>query len=300
MSTWWALCWREWLEHRGGYGWTPLAVLVLIISAALLAIFLGPWNGAEAEKQGVSLRDLIEHAAAQPEATAVSLRLALREIAQPFVLLYFGVTSFVLLGALFDDRKDRTILFWKSLPVSDVQAVLSKLVTAVWFAPLVTIAAIIAAQLFFLIVVSFFVSGSEQISVATLWFEADLPRGIAEWLLGFLTQGLWMLPVWSWLLLVSAVAPKLPILWATLTPLIPIVLEGALNRSTHLLGYISHHLSLIALPSYRELEDEPTVQEVGLEQMLLLWRSEEFWLGIVVAALILAATIYFRRRNNEL
>ena len=158
MSTWWALCWREWLEHRGGFGWAPLAVLALMISAALLAIFLGPWNSADADAQGTSLRAMIEQAAAQPDATAVSLRSTLRVIAQPFVLLYLGVTAFVLLGALFDDRQDRTILFWKSLPVSDAQAVLSKLVTALCLAPLVTIAVIIAAQVFFLIVVSLFVS----------------------------------------------------------------------------------------------------------------------------------------------
>ena len=109
-----------------------------------------------------------------------------------------------------------------------------------------------------------------------------------------------MLPVWSWLLLVSAVAPKLPVLWATLTPLVPMVLEVVLNRSTHLLGYITHHASLVALPSYRELEDGPIIQEVGLAHILALWRGGDLWFGTLVGMFILAATVYFRRRNNEL
>ncbi|MFK7913822.1 MAG: hypothetical protein AB8B93_07895 [Pseudomonadales bacterium] len=297
MSVWWALCRREWLEHRGGYGWAPLVVLALMLCAALTAISFGAWSGSEEQ---ADFSEMLEHAAAHPQATDLGLRLALRELAQPFVWVYFGVAFFVMLGTLFDERKDRTVLFWKSLPPSDAQSVLSKLITTIWIAPLATIAVIFAAKLLFLILLSFYIAGSDTLSVSGFWAAANLPLALAEWLFGFFTQSLWSLPIWCWLLLVSAVAPRLPVLWALLTPLVPIVMEWALFKSTVLLSGINAHLTFIALPSYRELDSGAAIQTVGFSDMLSIWTRGGFWVGIGIALIMLAAAIYFRRRNNEL
>lgn len=296
MSAFWALCRREWLEHRGGFGWAPLAVLGLMICVAITATSIAAWNGSAEQ---ISLGEMIERAAEDPKATDLGLRLAMREMAQPFVWLYFGVAFFVMLGTLFDERKDRTVLFWKSLPVSDTQSVLSKLITTIWLAPLVTIAVIFIAYLLFLFWLSFQIAGT-SLSVLAFWSAANLPLALAEWLFGFFTQSLWSLPIWCWLLIVSAAAPRLPILWALLLPLVPIVMEWALFRSAWLLTAISEHRKFIALPSYRELDSGAAIQTVGFSEMLAIWGRSSFWLGIIAGLIMLALAIYLRRRNNEL
>lgn len=297
MTRWWALCKREWLEHRGGFAWAPLTVLVLMFGAALLAISIGSWSSSESD---ASFVDLIERAAAHPEASALGLQMMLRRIAGPFVWLYFGVGLFVMLGSLYDERRDRTILFWKSLPVSDTETVLSKLANVIVLAPLATVGVITLAHVLFLAFISVIAAGSEQVSITALWGQAQLPHSILEWLFGFATQNLWTLPIWCWLLLVSALAPRLPILWAVVVPLLPIVLERALFGSWGLLATIRRHLDVVALPAFRDPQDAGVMQVIGLPEMRALWGTAEFWLGILVGIALLSATIYFRRRNNEL
>ncbi|WP_210235883.1 ABC-2 transporter permease, partial [Mesorhizobium sp. M1C.F.Ca.ET.212.01.1.1] len=74
------------------------------------------------------------------------------------VVLFIGVLAFVVffycLGALYDDRRDRSILFWKSLPLSDTQTVLSKVISALIVAPLIAVIAGIITMLGFLLVIS--------------------------------------------------------------------------------------------------------------------------------------------------
>ncbi len=223
-----------------------------------------------------------------------------RGVSKPFELVYYAVAFFVLLGALFDDRRDRTVLFWKSIPVSDTETVLSKLISAIWVAPLVTLGAIIVAQLFLLVLLSYLIRGSEHLAVATLWQHAGVIRGAAEVLLSFFTQGFWSLPLWGWLLLVSATAPRIPIIWAILVPIAPVLLEWAAFRTLHLYNGIVNHVSMQAFPTF-SMEDAVGRRAVrDSSDVLGLWLSSDMWLGIAVGAALLWAAIHFRRRNNEL
>ena len=57
----------------------------------------------------------------------------------------------------YDERKDRSVLFWKSLPVSDRDTVLSKAVSALVVAPTLAISVAIASMFCFLVLISIFV-----------------------------------------------------------------------------------------------------------------------------------------------
>lgn len=312
MNTWLALFKREWLEHRGGFGWAPVGVFGVLVVVVLLGLLTAEVIPEEhnnlgesgIQKEGSSLRESVDQWLALESINEAELTQVLQKmrhgVATPFSLVYFGVAFFVLLGGLFDDRRDRSVLFWKSVPVSDTQTVLSKLITVVWLAPLVTIAMIVIAHLFLLIVASVLISGSEHLSLGALWSHSGVFIGLAELVVGFIIQGFWALPLWGWLLLVSAVATRLPFLWAVFIPVVPVLLEWVLFRSSHILDGIHNHFHARALPTLETNSSDAAQTAVGLPEMFALWATSDMWLGIVVGAVFLAGAIYFRRRNNEM
>ena len=213
-------------------------------------------------------------------------------VALPFHLVYFLVAIFALLGSLHEDRRDRTVLFWKSMPVSDSETVLSKLVQIAWVAPVVTIAAILAAQFFFLSIVSIVGDGGFW----RLWSNSGLIMELLELIVGYLIQGLWALPIYGWLLFVSAVANRVPFIWAVLTPIVSSVLEPVLFSTANLSTGIYNHLRLAALYDGREGFET----SVHLGDQLGLLANSDLWIGVAIGACFIGATIFMRRRMNEI
>lgn len=315
---WLTLLRREWWEHRGGFFWAPLAVLVLVLLAATLVLGVASSQDAtfryqtqeqhgtdsatrSFEWQGslVGLLDFSEWSTPEFERRAARFRAV---IAQPFVIVHFLVAVFVLLGSLHDDRRDRSVLFWKSMPVSDVETVASKLVFAVWVAPLVTITAILLAQLGALALLTVFGRSAGVGGVEQVWLRAGLPGGALALLTGYLVQGLWALPVYAWLVLVSAAASKVPFVWALLVPAGLVALESVTLGSNTLWHWMDAHLRFAALPRPPGggMGYDAEQPGVGLPEQLSLLVSAEMAVGLAVGALLLAGAVYFRHRNNDL
>ena len=144
------------------------------------------------------------------------------------------------LDALHGERRDRSILFWKSLPVSDLTTVLAKASIPVVILPLLTFVITVVTQMIMALLSTVVLLGS-GLSAATLWSHLPLfPMwlGLFDHLVGF--HGLWYAPIYCWLLLVSAWARRAPFLWATL-PLLAIgIVEKIAFNTSHfgaLLGY---------------------------------------------------------------
>ena len=147
-------------------------------------------------------------------------------IQQPYTFAAFllmGTTLFIAvfycLDALYGERRDRSILFWKSLPVSDLTTVLAKLTIPVLILPLITFAITLVTQWIMLLLSSAFMLARGQ-SVATLW--SHLPLFQMSLMLFFhlmAIHGLQYAPVYCWMLLVSAWARRAALLWAFLPPL---------------------------------------------------------------------------------
>jgi ABC-2 type transport system permease protein len=124
---------REYWESRRGFLWAPFWAAAAIIIITILGIIAGEVmrmrSGFGSTNMGIGLSSILRSADARDMAELVK--------ALDMTLLLFGfvtavVLSFViffyLLGALYDDRRDRSILFWKSLPLSDTSTVLSKVI----------------------------------------------------------------------------------------------------------------------------------------------------------------------------
>jgi ABC-2 type transport system permease protein len=122
----------------------------------------------------------------------------------------FIVGIFYSLDALYGERRDRSILFWKSLPVSDLTAVLSKLIIPLAILPLVSFAISLATQFIMLLLSNVILLGS-GVNVAALWTEVSFFHVSVVLLYHLLTvHGLWYAPFYGWLLLVSAWATRAP------------------------------------------------------------------------------------------
>ena len=328
MNTWIALCKREWLEHQGGFAWAPLGLLGALVVLTLLVLSLGEANRFKIDLSSVdepggtsqhmhidtgpkSVREALTAVLEQESWDTPKLERALANVRlgvmAPFAIVYFLVAFFVLLGSLHDDRRDRSVLFWKALPVSDTQTVLSKLATVIWLAPLLLIGAVLSAQVFFIAVLSTLVTNADHLTPGAIWAHSGLALGFVELLAGYLTQSFWALPVWGWLLLVSSVAPRVPFVWAVLVPAVPMLAEWILFGTGTLRGAVGNHLSGRAMPSVGNVEStniggigEIVTAPVGLPEILSLWATADMWLGILVGGAFIYAAIYFRRHNNEI
>ena len=283
---WRALLRREWLEHRFAFQWAPIIIAAVLIGFGLLATSL----------------DLGRLAAEASESTQNQERFhlpsALAFAALPFTLLYLVSAAFVLVSALFNERQDRSISFFKSLPVSDLQTVVSKLVTVLLLAPLMTIAAITVTQL---VLVILLVANCDCGSglFATL-AQANLLSGLPLQLFGFWTQAAWSLPIWCWLLLVSALAPRQPMLLAIAAPTLLAFAEWLVFDSARLANAVGVYLEPVGLVAYLQLATAGTNDVVTWQLATAPWLRHELWLGLLLSAALLAATLWARHRNGEL
>lgn len=302
MSVFLTLLKREWLEARTPFFWFQLGALALFALFGLLLLLIGGTANVEIHVQSEGVSPIPNFFINEWSAHEWQERmLVFRNLATaPFYLIYLIAALFMLLGALYDERKDRSVLFWKSLPVTDLQTVLAKLVTAAWLAPLMVVACAVAAQLLGLVGLSIFVWRGELGDTSLLWWHSGLLLGAVQLLLGFLIQGLWTLPILAYLLLISVSVPRMALLWAVALPIIPIMLEAALFQTSVLSTSITKHIEPAALPNFLGDDDRimPVARTVGDQLSLLL--TPDLWLGVLVGAALLYAAARVRGISNEL
>ncbi|MBV8544643.1 MAG: ABC transporter permease [Acidobacteria bacterium] len=205
------------------------------------------------------------------------------------------VAIFYCLDALYGERRDRSVLFWKSMPVSDWTAVLSKMAVPMVILPVVTFVLAIATQLIMLLAASAFLAMKGQ-SAAALW---SLPwlRMSSGMLYHLITvHSLYYAPIFGWLLLVSAWAKRLPFLWAFL-PLAAIgVLEKIALNTTRFATMLGSRIS-------GGMGSDP-----AKGSMTMLWPSHplEFltmpglWIGLAIAAVCVAGAVRLRRYRDPI
>jgi ABC-2 type transport system permease protein len=273
---------REVWENRAIYI-APLAVAVVFLVAFLIGAIHPPVKMHDAMAlDPVQHQDLVE----QPYTFAAFLLMGTTLI----------VAMFYCLEALYSERRDRSILFWKSLPVSDLTTVLAKLSIPMVILPLATFAIIIVTQWIMLILSSVLMLARGQ-SVAPLW--SHLPFFQMSLMLLFhvvAIHGLQFAPVYAWVLLVSSWARRAPLLWAVLPPLAIGVAEKIAFNTSHfaaLLGYL--------------LGGGPEVVTGKMEMLPLtplavgeFFINPGLWIGLAIAAAFLAAAVRLRRYREPI
>lgn len=218
------------------------------------------------------------------------------------------VVFFYLIDCLFTERRDRSILFWKSLPLSDTQVVLSKLATALVVVPigivvLATVTQLILFSLFWLRFNGTVFSGMLD------WDLASWSRSLVVEFAVLLCGVIWYTPIAAYFLLLSVWARKLVFLWAILPFAALPALEGVFFQSTHVLEFFGRRFvgfidAMHLDPSSLNIGTHDTpgprigdiLSSVDVSGVLL---SAEAWLGVLVAAAMVFVTIRIRRYRDD-
>ena len=322
---------REYWENRGGFLWAPLVAggISLLLSAMgiiLAIVAAGPKisgdseivldDGTQVQINGMDLGMLTsklghEELARLGEGLDITLLLA---SSWPFIVLAF-VLFFYCLGCLYDERKDRSVLFWKSLPLSDAQTVLSKLASATIVAPLLAVLAAIATLFGFLALISVVVLFYGGNPVDLLWGPASPLKIAAMYLLGIPVYALWAMPTVGWLMLCSAWAKSKPFLWAIMIPLFAGIVVawleflGVFDDMTwpFFKNVVFRMLTSVFPLTYMDIGllgdmgDSPGAMRELLSP-LSVYRSlatANLWIGVVAGAAMIFAAIRLRRWRDD-
>jgi ABC-2 type transport system permease protein len=270
---------RELWEH-GSLVWAPLAMALMIIVVSLVS---GMVKGSVDIDLGED-RPLPElFGDAEKQRGIFSLVMA--GLVLPQLLVAFVVVFFYLLDCLFTERRDRSILFWKSLPVSDAKTVLSKLFVALVAVPLWSWVLSLVVGLVVFGVLAAQVSGTPAAGLGT-WHGGTWLTVQAAMLGKMAIAALWYLPVAGWLLLGSVLAKRAPFLWATLPFLVLSLAERITLGSNEVGALVAQRLF-----GFRE--------EVSLIGEFPLLASPGLWIGVAVGAALVYAAIRVRQRSDD-
>ena len=226
-----------------------------------------------------------------------------------FLIALAILTVFYCLDSLYAERKDKSILFWRSLPVTDAETVLSKLLTAVFVIPLITCAGIFVTHLVNLVVTSIWVSTKGGSAGTLIW--SSLPI-IDIWLFTFIvviSSAIWMSPFVGWFLLVSAWTKRMPLLVAFMPIIVIPLLEWIVFRTRFFASAVGERGDNLPIFHIGDIEmlfegDEwlrniPDVQLLDLIDIGKFMTHPETWIGIIVCGLLTTAAIYVRRFRDE-
>jgi len=310
---------REFWEHKGGFFWAPIVVSVIMAVITAGSVVIGVTKGSEANIRinGQVVTKLADQFSGEEKAAAVEqFANGYMASAVPLLFVLSFTIFFYCLNALYDERKDRSVLFWKSLPVTDGATVLSKIAMALGLAPLMTL---FFGTILALLIVVFISLGaaamganifggvlsSAAIYLAPLQIAAMLP-----------VYALWALPTVGWLLMVGAWARSKPLLWAVGTPLLVVGLIAWFNKMLAfgwdidwLWKYIVGRGLLSITPgswlaySPEDLELVGRMKQVAMGPLLAqTWQqltTLNLWIGVIAGAAMIYAAIRLRRWKDE-
>ena len=202
------------------------------------------------------------------------------------------VGIFYCLEALHGERKDRSILFWKSLPVSDLTTVLAKAAVPLLVLPTITFFLTVAAQWLMLLTGSAVLLASGQ-SIGLYWtLVAPVPMWLMLFFHLYAIHSLWYAPIFGWLLLVSGWARRLPLLWAAMPFLILAIGEKIAFNTTHVASMLGNRIGgASGAPFAHGAMSMDTLSQLSLG---LFFVSPGLWIGLLLTALFLAAAIRLR------
>src|SRR5215472_3326072 len=280
----WALR-RELWENRSTY-LAPLAVACVILLGFLV-------TGAHHLPQKMRA------------ASALDPRQLYHQIEEPYDIAaaalmgtFIIVAMFYCIESLQRERRDRSILFWKSLPVSDLTTVAAKASIPFVVLPLFAVAVTVVLQFVMLLVSSVVLAGS-GLNVGTYWEQVGLFQASLLLLYHvFTVHVLWSAPIYSYLLLVSAWARRAAFLWAVLPPFVICVLEKMLFNTWHVAAFLGQFFT-----GGTEGHYAPGTMPMDPQTHLTPFRflsTPGLWAGLAVTAAFLAAAVRLRRYREPM
>jgi len=279
---------REFWEHPALWR-APLIVAALLALSTIFSVTIG-----------IDFNDTHLRALGDPERIIV---LNMTQLVWAFLIYLVAsvVTTFYALDCLYAERKDRSILFWKSLPVSDGQTVLSKFLVALVVVPLGVFALALVSHLLALIIWKLRVA-SGGVPDVVRWDTIAWVRGELVILLCLLLSSLWYAPLAAAALLLSAWVKRNPLVWATLPLLFVPIFEYIVFRTGYVWSFIRYRTGGIWHTLFTR--DGHSVMNENVRMLSdLNWTaaftSVNLWLGVLAAAGLLYAAARVRRYRDD-
>jgi ABC-2 type transport system permease protein len=270
---------RELWENRSIYI-APSIVAAIILFGSLVGAFHLPGR-----RHNALLLD--------PARRRAAIEMPYDIAAMMLIFTAFIVGVFYCLDALHGERRERSILFWKSLPVSDFTTVLSKATIPLLVLPVVSFAIIVVTQFLMLLISTTALLSSGL--AATTWANFNLFRQLVILLYGLVAIALWHAPIYGWALLVSGWARRGTFLWAILPLLAVGFFEKITFNTSHFASILKDRLLGFAPEAFAF--NAHTIPELTPGRYL---SSPGLWIGLVFAVTFIAAAIRLRRYRGPL
>lgn len=302
---------REFWEHRWAFQYAPFIIFGLGLLLLLMGVlFTGEIDGNRLFTDS-AMRELAEM---NPESKAHAARLFMLGINVQFNGIMLIVLFFYLVGSLYDERKNRSILFWKSLPVSDSNTILSKLITAGLAVPLFYMVVAALLQIVFALVISGFAMSADISVWENVWKPANFLTVWFQILVAIPIQMLWLLPIFGWCIFCSAFAPRVPWLIAIAIPGLLGLFQSYLNLSDNLkiseyniwillLERLGKGILPISVHSDGNNFEDAFVGSIDsaftIGEALSRFGRLDMWVGIIIGLAFLYGAVYLRSRATD-
>jgi ABC-2 type transport system permease protein len=305
-----ALIRREFWEHRALWMVPTLTAGLMLLSAVLTRFRSGAANRMPFPAigpQDMPRADLHQIGIMMTSAWQIG-------VAAPIFLAAAVTLFFYLLSSLYDERKDRSILFWKSLPISDAATVLSKVLVALLIVPLGVFALAMVTHLIYIgiwdIRHAMGLVGPVFVLDVAAWLKV-----VALMLTVLLLAALWYAPIAGYLLLISAWARRNPFLWALLPPLILAVVERVAFGTRQVTDLLLYRLGGVWFDLASNFQGRAAFNAARLDtldgkqlslpsvfdmfDLRALFGNVDLWIGVIIAAGFVYAGIRLRRYRDD-
>jgi ABC-2 type transport system permease protein len=280
----WSVC-RELWENKSIYIAPAIVAGVILLGALIGAAHL------PGRRRNAMLLDEVRRRAA--------IEIPYNIVAMMLIITAFIVGFFYCLDALYGERRDRSILFWKSLPVSDLTTVLSKAIIPLAIVPTIVFGIVIATQFFMLLISSAVLAPSGL--AGTTWENFNLLRESVVLSYGLIVIALWHAPIYGWALLISAIARRATFLWAVLPPLA----IGIFEKITFNTSYVASMLKNRVFGAGDTAFNFQMHRGISIDLLSQLTPGRflvtpGLWIGLLFAAGLIAAAIRLRRYKGPI
>lgn len=290
---------REIQEHKVAFVYAPFFVSI-ILCLVIASVYFGGTSiqtdqfNFSTEYYDEEIRQAMQSVSSVSRIDIV--RTGLLVLGFPILLTVgFGLLAYSL-STFADERKDRSLIFWRSLPVSDLTTVISKVLIVTLIVPLMVLPYIILLQLVSMTSASIFFTTNDIVSFNWLWGSYI----ITDWfriIFSLWAQALWSLPLFLWLMLAGTYATR-PIAGALVPPVILIVLEGVIFKTNLVLEFIENRIGFWSRSDSFPKEYQE-IRVVDVSDILLLFSTQAFWIGILASVILVAGIVYVRSSNSD-
>ncbi len=277
---------RELWENRSIY------IVPLIVAAVQIFGFAVSAHGLAGRRRVALLLD------PENRRLAVEQSYDVAAIMMLFTVCLVGI--FYTLDALYGERRDRSVLFWKSLPVSDLTSVLSKITIPLLVLPMISFVMTVIVQLSMVVITSAVLLAG-GVSPATTWTSFPLFQNWFVLFYGLIAIALWHAPIYGWNLVVSGWARRATFLWAVLPFIVASVFERVTFGTSYVAGFVKDRLFGFAPGAFDfHGRTHPNIDSLAQLTPGRYLSLPGLWLGLLAAAVFIAVAVQLRRYRGPI